>query len=325
MNNSDSQRVEKLQLSVVMSVYNGESYLAEAIQSVLSQSINEFEFIIVDDGSTDSSAAIIHSFKDPRIKIITQQNSGLSAALNRGIQAAQGKYISRMDADDICMPDRFARQLDSFLADSDLVMVGSNAMLIEEDGAEIGVTHLPLEDQAIKASFPQNPFYHSSVTFKKSIFEKCGGYNEDIRQHFEDLLLWLCFGQHGNMKNIETPLLQYRIVPGSISSVTREEKQKISALVKKLIDHKTLANGDLRTIRSLASPKSDVVKSYLYHQFLAKKYLWFNFNRRKARNNILKAIKLNKSSLMMYLLLMLSVLPKGMIQVLYSTYQRNSN
>src|SRR2546430_10111904 len=94
-------------ISVILSVYNGEEYLKECIESILVQTFKSFEFIIVDDGSTDNSKSIINSYNDPRIKLISQKNQGLASALNTGIKHAQGKYIARMDADDIAMPNRF--------------------------------------------------------------------------------------------------------------------------------------------------------------------------------------------------------------------------
>lgn len=100
-------------VSVVMSVYNGGPFLTEAIGSILSQSYADFECIIIDDGSTDNSADIIASHRDRRFRVITHaENAGLAARLNEGVAAASGRYVARMDADDISLPDRFARQVE---------------------------------------------------------------------------------------------------------------------------------------------------------------------------------------------------------------------
>jgi len=114
-----------------MSVFNGERYLREAIDSILQQTFVDFEFIIIDDGSTDSSASIMSSYADRRIRVIRQKNRGLSAALNVGLKAAEGRYIARMDADDVSLPHRFGRQYLFLETHPQCVAVGSNAIIID--------------------------------------------------------------------------------------------------------------------------------------------------------------------------------------------------
>lgn len=307
-------------LSVVMSVYNGEQYLAEAISSVLTQSFREYEFIIIDDGSEDDSLHIINSFNDSRIKLISQKNSGLSVALNRGVKAAKGTYIARMDADDICLPGRFKSQLAKLKERDSLVLVGSNATLIEEGGEIIGGTQLPESDRDIRGTFPGNPYYHSTVIYKKETFLKCGGYNEEIRHHFEDLLLWQCMAKHGELLNMEEPLLKYRLVPGSISNITGKEKNYIAHISQKISSNQKLAAEDYTALDHLSKQKSEKTKNYLYHKLLGKRYLWFNVDKQKARLNLNKAIEYNHKSLVCYLLLAISLLPQSAIIFLYKKY-----
>lgn len=204
-------------ISVIMSVYNGEKYLREAINSVLSQDFSDFEFIIIDDGSTDKSLEIIRSFSDKRIRIITRENRGLIFSLNEAISLAQGKYLVRMDADDICLPNRFSIQLKAF-DDSKIALVGSWATKINNSGEEIGLmSYPPLEYKKIKRFFiKHNPFIHSSVIIKKEVFDKVGVYNSKFK-HAEDYELWSRILSKFEAINISQPLIKYRISGDSIT------------------------------------------------------------------------------------------------------------
>ena len=125
------------ELSVVMAIYNGREFLREAIDSVLSQTMRDFEFVIVDDGSTDGSHSIVESYSDPRIRIISQENTGLAQALNNGISESKGEFIARMDQDDICLPERFAVQLEFLKNHHDVVAVGCGAIYMDESGKSV--------------------------------------------------------------------------------------------------------------------------------------------------------------------------------------------
>jgi len=198
-------------ISVIMSVYNGEKYLREAINSILSQDFSDFEFIIIDDGSTDKSLEIIKSFVDNRIKITSRENRGLIDSLNEAISLATGKYIARMDADDVCLPNRFSYQLKAF-DDAEVALVGSWATKINEAGEEIGVmSYPPIEYQKIKSFFiKHNPFIHSSVMIKKEVFDTVGVYNSKYK-HAEDYELWSRVLKKFKAVNIPEPLIKYRI------------------------------------------------------------------------------------------------------------------
>ena len=145
---------EHVPISVVMSVYNSEKYIIEAIESVLSQTFNDFEFIIVNDGSTDNSLSLIKSINDPRIKIIDQENKGLSKALNIGINIAKGKYIARLDADDIALPTRFEKQYKFLENNPECVALGTEAIYTTEDGKELYRSNLHSTWPTIKKYYP---------------------------------------------------------------------------------------------------------------------------------------------------------------------------
>jgi glycosyltransferase involved in cell wall biosynthesis len=121
-------------ISVAMSVFNGEEYLRAAIDSILAQTFSDFEFIIVDDGSTDRSAAIVRGYDDPRFVLLSQENRGVAAALNHAMSRARGEYIARQDADDVSLPERFAQQVQWLEAHPEVSALGTGAVLIDPQG-----------------------------------------------------------------------------------------------------------------------------------------------------------------------------------------------
>lgn len=201
-----------------MPVYNGERFLKEAIESILTQTYTDFEFIIINDGSTDKSEEIIKSFPDPRIKLISQTNKGIIGALNAGLKIAQGDYIARMDADDISEPMRLQEQLAFMQSNPSIVLCGTWAKTINENGAIIGsynyppVTHTNIR----KAIIRHNPFIHPSVMFTQKVIEKVGLYNLNYK-HAEDYELWTRIVARFKTANIPKHLLRYRITSGSIT------------------------------------------------------------------------------------------------------------
>lgn len=200
-------------ISVVMPVLNGEKYLRKAIESVLNQSFKDFEFIIINDGSTDTTEEIIKSYQDPRIVYIkNSSNKGLSVSFNIGIRIARGTYIARMDADDICVLDRLERQL-SFLKNySNIDIVGSSVILTDGEGRNLKQVNRPTNHMDIKwKSLFSTPVFHPTV-FAKSEILKNNPYDESL-SNSEDYELWsrLLFTTNTQFANIDEPLLFYRI------------------------------------------------------------------------------------------------------------------
>ena len=197
-------------ISVIMSVYNGEKYLKEAIESVLVQDFSDFEFIVINDGSTDRSLEIIKGFNDKRLKFISRENKGLIYSLNEAIFLAQGQYLARMDADDICLPNRLSVQLKAF-DDEKVGMVGSWAIKIDKNGQEMGVmSYPPSQYKKIKNFFIRhNPFIHSSVMIRKEVLDKVGVYSDKFK-HAEDYELWSRVLSRFEAVNIPQPLIKYR-------------------------------------------------------------------------------------------------------------------
>lgn len=204
-------------VSVVMSVYNGGVYLRDSISSILSQNFTDFDFIIVNDGSTDDSLEIIKSFSDPRIKLISRGNKGLIDSLNEAISCSNSEYIARMDADDISLPNRLSRQVE-FLNNFGIDLVGSWAIKINEKNEEIGaMSYPPADNNRIKKFFiKHNPFIHSSIMIKRSVLNSVGLYNPKYK-HAEDYELWgrvLCKFRGAN---IQENLIKYRVNSLSIT------------------------------------------------------------------------------------------------------------
>ena len=169
-------------ISVVMPVLNGEKYLKLAIESILSQSYKDFEFIIIDDGSTDKTEQIIKSYKDPRIVYIKNpSNLGLSKSYNIGIKVAQGQYVTRMDADDISTKNRFEKQLNFLIQHKSIGIVGSSVTLIDENDKQLKIHSRPTNHLEIKwASLFSTPLVHPSIMGYTEIFKK-NPYDENLK------------------------------------------------------------------------------------------------------------------------------------------------
>ena len=203
-------------VTVLMSVYNGERYLREAVESVLNQAFAGFEFIIIDDGSTDATSEILDGFGDPRIvRFMNERNIGLAGSLNKGLAMARGEYIARMDADDINLPERLAKQVVFLDEHREVGVVGCAIQVIDADGSPIRVqryptTHGPL----LWALCFYTPLAHPTVVFRKAVVERVGGYDCALLIN-EDRDLWQRLSSVTRFANLPEVLFSYRMHPGS--------------------------------------------------------------------------------------------------------------
>lgn len=219
---------DKPQVSVLMPVFNGEKYLAQAINSILKQSFDNFEFLIIDGGSTDNSIGIIESFNDSRIKLIHQGKNepGFASALNMGLDMAKGKYIARMDCDDISHPRRLEKQVDFMELNP---QIGISGTWIKIFGERKGLEIYPLTNQEIQAKlFFSCPLAHPSVIFRTSLLRKNDLYYDlEFDKICEDYEFWIRCSNFFPLANIPEFLLFYRFLSTSLSHSNIGKKRRI--------------------------------------------------------------------------------------------------
>ena len=208
-------------ISVIMPVYNAEKYLNKAIDSILNQTYKDFEFIIIDDGSTDNSLQIIESYTDKRIRIIHKTNFGLIDTLNLGISLSGGDWIARMDADDISYRNRLEEQL-KYIKD-DVAVIGSQADIIDKDDKVYGTTSFEIEhDKIVSKLLKRNStIIHPSAIINKFKLIGVGGYDLKMLAA-EDYDLWLRISKVGKIMNIGKPLLGLRKHDNNVSKIKLE-------------------------------------------------------------------------------------------------------
>jgi hypothetical protein len=225
-------------ISVVMAVYNGERWLAETLASLSGQTFGNFEVVIIDDGSTDGSAAILAAAaaRDDRYRVITQANRGLVSALNRGLAEARAPLIARLDADDVAEPERFARQVAYLRAHPEVAVVGSAIRIIDEDGAFRRLQPYPCGAASVAAALLHGcALAHPAVMMRRAAVLAVGGYREAFR-HAEDYDLWLRLSETHALDNLPEPLLRYR-QHGTSVSFRHRQQQALASFVARHCAH----------------------------------------------------------------------------------------
>lgn len=206
-------------ISVLMPAYNCEAYVLEAVSSMLSQSFADFELLVIDDGSTDSTSKLLGAVHDPRLRLVSnERNIGLIGTLNRGLELAKGRYIARMDADDISAPGRLEKQVLYLEEHPDVHVLGSMVNLINEQGTVFGaISGYPTDPEAIHQYLLRECcLIHPSVIFRKDTVKTAGGYSADAR-HAEDYDLWLRLSDHHKIANLPDKLVSYRMHRNQVS------------------------------------------------------------------------------------------------------------
>jgi hypothetical protein len=218
-------------ISVVMSVFNGQAFLSEAIESILGQTFQEFEFLVVDDGSTDRTAEILTGYasRDARMRVLRHENKGRAESLNIGINLATGDYIARMDADDVAMPSRLQEQFEFMERHPEVGLLGGAVELINNAGQIIRTARPPQEDREIKSLMLRgNPMFHSTVVMRKEVALAAGGYRKALLDA-DDYDLWLRMSERSRLANLGIPILKYRIHSDQVS-IRNMEHQMLCVL-----------------------------------------------------------------------------------------------
>jgi len=232
-------------VSIIMPCYNAERFLKKAIESMLNQTFTDFEFIIIDDCSTDRSAAIIHEYikDDPRIRYIkNDKNRGVASSLNIGINNSNGKFIARMDADDISAPERLKKQIEHMKNNPDCVACGSDIIIINEHGSIIGSRKYLYSNKTIKKNIHRaSCFAHPTVIIRAETLRNNGLLYSISLPWVEDFDLWFKLSEHGEFSNLEESLLYYRLSSSSVKNSHCKESLRNTIRLKVMnMSHATI-------------------------------------------------------------------------------------
>ena len=223
-------------VAVVMSVHNGEPYLKAAIDSILSQTFEDFHFIIIDDGSMDRTADIVRRYAqlDKRVQLVKQSNIGLTASLNKGIAMSDAEFIARMDGDDIAVSNRLERQVLMLQDRLDLVACGTSYHAIDANGCRLNTRYTEKCHEQIDTEnmLGNTAMAHPTMMFRRTVFEEVGGYDESY-QTCQDLDLQLKFAEAGGLVNLSEPLLHYRWHDRNVSiSKIKQQDQDVTLILR---------------------------------------------------------------------------------------------
>lgn len=291
-------------ISVIIPVYNSAEYLRECLNSVFSQTLKDFEIILIDDGSKDDSAQVYNSFGDKRLRIYKQENRGVAFARNYAMNLASGEFIACLDSDDICREDRLEIQYKFIAEHHGYSLVGSYCDVIDAQGSFIYVfNRIPINDSEIRRYMQyDNPIITSSAFFRKDDAVKAGGFYDEIRTRSEDYPLWIKLAKIGKVHNVSESLVKYRVVPSSLSIGVREPQ--IRQLFLNLAHNGRYTEEEKVLYEKLMkTDKSIKMKDYDYYLTLAKLYLFEGGRKRKSIVNLYRAIKLNPKVLKTYMFL----------------------
>jgi len=249
-----SNNVEKMpEISVLMPVYNADKYIGTAVESILEQTFTDFEFIIINDGSTDGTLAILDTYakQDNRIRLVSRENKGLVATLNEGVGLVKSPLVARMDADDISLPDRFEKQVSYLAGHSNCVALGGRSLIIDPEGDEMCVwnqltTFDEIQNQHLN-TFLGSAVAHPSMMYRTSAVRSFGGYREGCYPS-EDLDLLLRLSKIGNIENLSEVILKYRVHSQSICATQQSpQQQKVIEIVNQARSDRKLAPLDIES------------------------------------------------------------------------------
>ncbi len=238
---TNSSKITGPKVTVLMTVYNDEAFVSEAIESILNQTFCYFEFVIIDDGSNDSTPDILKSYahKDERIKVFWEKNSGTTVAANYGLSLSSGEYVARIDSDDRSFPFRLATEVEFLDSHPSVALVGGGAEIIDRRGNVVGVRNIRVKDPGF--ALKHRCIYQQSDTmFRRDVVLKLGGYREKFR-NAQDYDLWLRISECRSIAKLDIVLGQWRLNGGGYTLArAREQKSEVKII-------KAFANQRLKT------------------------------------------------------------------------------
>jgi len=254
-------------LSILLPVYNNRPYLGEAIASIQQQTVTDFELLVIDDGSTDGSAAIAAAAaqRDPRVRLIRQSNSGIVGALNRGLEEARGELIGRMDGDDVAEPERLQRQLAYLAEHPECVIVGTGAWFMDPGGAVVDRVISPASEEEIESRLLQgdgSALIHASVIMRGAAVRAVGGYLREFDKA-EDIDLFFRLMTVGRLANLVEPLMRIRLHPRSTCFSQRPAQRE---LIRAILARESSQRG-LSDEAAEATGHTDISRSALHRQW----------------------------------------------------------
>lgn len=314
-------------VTVLMPAYNAARYVREAVESILVQSFTDFEFLIFDDGSTDETPAILATFSDPRIRLVSRPNRGLIATLNGGLAAARAPLIARMDADDVCLPQRLEQQVKFMDAHPDHVLLGSDVVYTDREGRPImRINAGGYSDAELRKNFyARCPLFHPSVIFRKDAVLAAGGYPAGALL-FEDWLLWKAVMNCGQAAVLPEVLVHMRLNPESVTVDEKWRGPEFAAIRERALQRGNVTADEARRLEEIVrSQDFRKFKEASYHVLVGKKYLWDNPQPRRARAAFAAALKSYPAQLSTWALWAAAWLPAGWMQRVYRRLKKSDS
>jgi glycosyltransferase involved in cell wall biosynthesis len=309
-----------------MTVKNGFPYLEETINSVLNSSYQDFEFIILDDGSTDGTAEYLLTLKQEHIKVFLQSNTGVAKAKNRAISFSEGEFIAIIDADDICAVQRLENQVAFLKENSEYSLVGGFVDIIDKDGSYLYTEGKPITDADIRQhQEDRNPWTHSSVMFTRKAFNQVGGYYEPVKQYVVDYVLLYQLSRFGKVHQLPEVVVSYRIVPTALSA--KANSKEFDEICMRAVKTGSMNKADLERMEKLKNVEARTpdFKLSMYHLYIGRSFLFHNYQPKQAKKHLKACLKVNPQlKIARYYLVMTRFLPAFIIKMIYRALSPNA-